>query len=574
MRIYKSLYPVPPPAPDRNVHEFLFERPEQAAWPDFTIYIDEATGEKTTFRAFKERVLAAATFFRRHAGLDLRDDDMVGIMCENSSGTSLVIHALLAAAVPFVLLPAFGTVFEAEYAARLCTISRLFVSKSLLAPAMKVASKVGLSPSRVYVVDRNADDHMSLRDMIETVYVESIPIAQPRLVKAGTLAYLVLSSGTSGAPKGVMVTHGNVIYASLQHLIVGQATAAVALPSKLSTPEGIPLALAVLPMYHTYGLHLYCFRPCLIPSTCIFVPRWNLKRALQTVQRYQITHMALVPSMMLQLVNSPLVKPDDLQCIIVVNCGGAYLPPEVVTKLRGVLREGFGLVNGYGMSEGTISAIQQPSVNGLLDGAVRLRPEATGILLPGLEARLVQDGKDVDDGAVGELWLRGSSVVQGYWNDERATKATFCGGWLRTGDRFHVEDGIYFLCVLNALRAEPDTLKVSGVQVSPKEIEDVLLAHPDKLIVDASVAGVSGGRISDEKVPRAWVVLSDAGARRSTDATIKSLDDWHRQMLSKQKWLRGGIEVVTAIPKTPTGKSLRRVLQEQHERRTRAQAKL
>ena len=131
-----------------------------------------------------------------------------------------------------------------------------------------------------------------------------------------------------------------------------------------------------------------------------------------------------------------------------------------------------------------------------------------------------------------------------------------------------------------------DTLKVSGIQVSPMEIEDVLLAEPKKLIMDATVAGVSGGRISDEKVPRAWVVLSAAGRKLGVDSTVKELKAWHEDRLSKYKWLRGGIEVVQEvclflvvslsgpilsggflcqIPKSPTGKVLRRVLQDKYE---------
>ena len=130
-----------------------------------------------------------------------------------------------------------------------------------------------------------------------------------------------------------------------------------------------------------------------------------------------------------------------------------------------------------------------------------------------------------------------------------------------------------------------DTLKVSGVQVSPSELEVALMAQPDGLIEDVLVAGVSGGRTSDEKVPRAWIVLNRAGKRRGAAATIKVLEEWSQQNLTKQKWLRGGFEVVTEvciliphenwrlitpnhqIPKSPTGKVLRKILQDTYEQR-------
>jgi len=110
-----------------------------------------------------------------------------------------------------------------------------------------------------------------------------------------------------------------------------------------------------------------------------------------------------------------------------------------------------------------------------------------------------------------------------------------------------------------------DTLKVSGIQVSPIEIENVLLANPKGLITDVTVAGVSGGRISDEKLPRAWVVLSESGRKMGTKKVQQELVTWHQENLSRYKWLRGGIEFVNHIPKSPTGKVLRRVLQAEYE---------
>ena len=131
-----------------------------------------------------------------------------------------------------------------------------------------------------------------------------------------------------------------------------------------------------------------------------------------------------------------------------------------------------------------------------------------------------------------------------------------------------------------------DTLKVSGVQVSPSELEVALMAQSDGLIEDVLIAGVSGGRTPDEKVPRAWIVLSRAGKRKGATAAIKVLEEWSQQSSTKQKWLRGGFEVVAEvcilipyeedgklttpncqIPKSPTGKVLRRILQDTYEQK-------
>jgi len=207
-------------------------------------------------------------------------------------------------------------------------------------------------------------------------------------------------------------------------------------------------------------------------------------------------------------------------------------------------------------------------------GKLRQVHGSTGVLLPGMEAMLFKDEKSVPSGTdsgeagckvnePGELWLRSKNIALGYWNNPKANRETFIGGWLRTGDRFKYDEEGYFWY---ADRVK-DTLKVSGAQVSPVEIEDCLLAHPLQLITDATVAGVSGGRTDDEKVPRAWIVLSNLGASKEWGKAkvIVELERWHQENLSKYKWLRGGIEVVDSIPKSPTGKTLRRVLQDRYE---------
>jgi len=187
--------------------------------------------------------------------------------------------------------------------------------------------------------------------------------------------------------------------------------------------------------------------------------------------------------------------------------------------------------------------------------------------LPSLQARIVrEDGTDSGFGEPGELWVKGGSISQGYFGDERATAETFTkDGWLKTGDIFIIDEKGNFFFVERA----KDTLKVSGVQVSPSELETTLMAQPDDLISDVVVAGVSGGRTSDEKVPRAWIVLNQAGQKKGAEATIMALEEWSRQNLTKQKWLRGGFEVVVEIPKSPTGKVLRRVLQDVYEQTNR-----
>ncbi|KAJ7061870.1 hypothetical protein C8F01DRAFT_1231030 [Mycena amicta] len=184
----------------------------------------------------------------------------------------------------------------------------------------------------------------------------------------------------------------------------------------------------------------------------------------------------------------------------------------------------------------------------------RLVPRVQRMLLPGLSARPVKTPPPRQTQAPTSRANSGSADRPSaqYWNNPAANEAMFVDGWLRTGDQFRVDEkGFFFF----ADRAK-DTLKISGIQVSQKEIEDVLLAHPSKLITDVAVAGVSalGG-----------------GGQRTRREVVRVLREWHEEQLSRYNWLRGGIAVVETIPKTPMGKTLRRTLQAEYEKKQQQQ---
>jgi len=321
------------------------------------------------------------------------------------------------------------------------------------------------------------------------------------------------------------------------------------------------VTLAFLPLHHSYGLFVFCFRISFGPGTLAILSKWDINTALRVIPKYKISFLALVPSVIHQLINHPGIEKADFSSVSVIGSGAAYLPQEMGQKLLSLAPKGASYSEGYGMSEMTVSGVVQP-VNGSLNGKLTLVLGSTGVLIPGMEARIMRDdGTDANINETGELWMRGENVALGYWNNEKASKETFVDGWVHTGDKFYVDAGGNFWY---ADRAK-DTLKVSGAQVSPVEIEKCLLEHPGKFINDVTVAGVSGGRISDEKVPRAWIVLTPAGKKCGVAAVVKELDAWHQKNLSKYKWLRGGIQVVDQIPKSPTGKVLRRVLQDRYE---------
>ncbi|OJA15008.1 hypothetical protein AZE42_12404 [Rhizopogon vesiculosus] len=384
-----------------------------------------------------------------------------------------------------------------------------------------------------------------------------------------------------------MLSHGNITHVLLGMMVIGMEMAKVKPPPVWNTPEGIQISLNVVPIYHSLGLYLTSFFNFLGRSTTVMLSKWNIEVFFDSIPKYQITNLGFVPSLIHQVVHHPRFKTADMSSVKGVGCGAAHLPPQLADQLRARFPGMERINQGYGLSEITMGAAMTP-VPGLLNGRAKDKPDSVGILFPSLEARIVRpDGSPAGPNEPGELLLRGPVVALGYKGNEKATRETFVDGWLHTGDQLRIdEDGVLFFvdrtkahyltsfvsCCTNPF--SQDTLKISGMQVSPSEIENALLAHPDKLIIDVAVAGVSGGRTSDERIPRAWVVLSPAGAALGEREVAARLVVWVQEQLSRYKWLRGGIEIVGAIPKSPTGKVLRRVLVEEYEKGVNAKAKL
>ncbi|KAJ7893270.1 hypothetical protein B0H13DRAFT_2527619 [Mycena leptocephala] len=575
MSIIKSPYPPLPPLPEINVYDVLFERPDQdragrqAVWPDYTIHIEEKTGRRRTYKELVECVRWGATALGTKAsdgglGLTGDGDEMIGLLGNNSlvrdsffkiSVNDLtnyhvqeyidIVLSLITVTTPFTLISTYSTRFELVHALKLTKATRLFVDATLLPDVLAAIQdpEVHIPADKIYILSgQGVNGRESFTQMIDGMKRKNIPLEPVRPAKKDTLAYLVLSSGTSGLPKAVMITHGNIIYANYQMTMVNQFAAPYAAPR----PEGsVLITIGVFPMFHACGLHAYIFWASLRPTTYVILEKWNTEHFLRAIVKYRATDLGLIPSAIHQLVNHPAIKSADLSSVISITSGAAYLPPELEAQMTRFLNEGTGI---YQDARGARASLLGDVKHGPPP------PNTMGILLPGLDGRIVRDdGTSAAPGEPGELWLRGGNITAGYWNNPQANANAFVDGWLRTGDQFRADEKGYFFF---ADRAK-DTLKVSGIQVSPNEIEDVLFAHPEKLISDVSVAGVSGGRTADEKRRR------EEGA----PAAIPALEKWHRESLSRYKWLRGGIEVVEEIPKTPTGKNKRRVLQDEYERR-------
>ena len=341
------------------------------------------------------------------------------------------------------------------------------------------------------------------------------------------LAVLVFTSGTAGSPKAAMLTHGNL----LSNLQQCQAH-----PGRQQGADDV--VLGVLPFFHIFGLNVVLGLSLVAGSTVLLVERFDPQSAIESIRTHGITVISGAPGMWSAWASLPGTRPGDMATVRVGTSGAARLEPQV----RRTIEERFGLriMEGYGLTEAS------PVVT---SGTGFDAPEGSiGVPLPGVHVRLVdQSGEDALVGDAGEIWVKGPNVFVGYWEDPEATAGALTeDGWLRTGDVAVVDDD-GFLFIVDRVK---DLIIVSGFNVYPAEVEDVLLRHPD--VEQAAVVGVPHPH-SGEAV-KAYVVTAD-GAAVEEDELIHHCEAHLARYKCPQK-----VTFVDEIPQGTTGKVLRKEL--------------
>ncbi|KAF8689650.1 acetyl-CoA synthetase, partial [Rhizoctonia solani] len=358
--------------------------------------------------------------------------------------------------------------------------------------------------------------------------------------------YLCYSSGTTGLSKGVETSHHN--------------TNAVIAMSRAAFPEmiqGRDVLLGILPFFHSYGaMHLIQY-PLTLAVPVVISPAFNPETFCASIQRFKITCALVVPPVLVVLASHPVVDKYDFSSLRFLFCGAAPLRAELIASVQSRLR-GRGaevlVPQGCGLTEMSPTVLLTP-----LHRATE-KIGSAGELLPNLEARLVgEDGLDVELGQPGELWLRGPSVMKGYLNNPTATRnAITPDGWFKTGDVV-IRDKDGFYTIIDRLK---ELIKYKGSQVPPADLENVLLSHPD--IIDAGVIGIESVEQATELPSRAYIVhraghdsFSSSEKRHAFESGVQS---WIQSRVAKHKYLRGGVTLIESIPKSPSGKILRREL--------------
>jgi len=351
---------------------------------------------------------------------------------------------------------------------------------------------------------------------------------------AQDIVVLPYSSGTTGLPKGVMLTHRNLV-------------------ANLCQCEGMQgfdvfgeqdVVVAVLPFFHIYGMVVIMMLGLAGGGTIVSMPRFDLAEFLGIVQKYKATVLPLVPPIVLGLVKHPMVAQFDLSSVRLVFSGAAPLGEDMARALSAKL--GCPVVQGYGMTEASPVTHLSPTRN------APLRPGSAGRIVPNTEVKIVgvDSGVEVPQGQDGELWIRGPQIMKGYLGRPEDTAASIDPqGWYHTGDVGYVDPDGYFFIVDRT----KELIKYKGMQVAPAELEALLLTHP--AVLDVAVV-----RKADEEageVPKAYVVLKPDDASRATGG--EAIMGWVAQRVSPHKRVRH-VEFIDQIPKSASGKILRRVL--------------
>jgi 4-coumarate--CoA ligase len=557
--------PFPPTPSNLNIHELCFP-PNNPLPQDYPLFINATTNEVVTLHQFYARVCAMARVLRHDGpnplGLeksprhDKEDGEIMGLFSRNHLHYPAVVHACFRSELVFGGISPASTPYELWWVLRKMQITSIMCHETLL-PVLQEALKLGSGQSDglplKLVLDHKKivvlSDNPMLNEVAGHRTTESLvregmklPERFRKLIGGDQMAYLFQSSGTSGLPKAMMITHKNGCHSGMQTLITAVQAARYAGVEPLSPPGR---TLGVIPMYHSYGMILWILRINMLRNTNIMLPKWDIEVALKSIEKYKITHLPLVPPLVRQLAQSELTEKYDLSSVIGAASGAAYLPPDVAYQLAKKLPQGAQapVPSGYGLSEA--ASIASPAAPGIF-GLEPALPGTIGYLLPGMEGRVVDPDtlRDVPKGEKGELWARGAVVTPGYFKDPEATAEIFTEPeWLRTGDLVmrDEQDRIHYLDRLKEM------IKVKGLQVAATEVEDTLLDHPERLVRDACVAGVDNGRGDGSLFVRAWVVLTDEGGSQAESVVAHKLENWVHNRLSKHKWLTAGIEVVNSV---------------------------
>ncbi|KAJ7494975.1 hypothetical protein FB451DRAFT_1121591 [Mycena latifolia] len=564
-RIYR--HPTKPTVdiPQLDLLTFLFDSEHSFAQDDaLVLHADAADPSnrvtKATLRSLTQRI---AHGLRAHFDIGARgpNTDIVTVISGGQVLVPAAFFGIIAAGGVYSAASPSSTPADLARQVRIGTSRLVIAGRAHAGVAREAAAQCGLDAGRVVLVLDSSPGRWSLKsvdrsmDALSDQTLEWERVTDPKALEE-SLITILWSSGTTGLPKGVRLSHLNLV----AETYITALSARDWLVREFETnPSFVPTpyrTLGHLPVSHIAGLFGYMVGPMYSAGTVFWLPRYSWADLLRYAERHEITVFYTVPSIFLRITKDPAAA-RAFRFVVGASTGAAPMDAALQRAASAKLGEGgkepVRIGQTWGLSETTGAVTAMPSGDADADAYGSLSP-----VLPGVELRIVdEEMRDVEEGEEGELLVRSVLVTRGYFRNEDATRAAFWDGWFCTGDVGVVREGRFYL-----VDRKKEILKYKGQQVAPAELENVLFAHPR--VHEAAVIGVPTPDDPGNDLPRAYVVVDDRGK-----VTAEEIAEYVRARVAPYKQLRGGVVFVDEIPKNAVGKFLRRDLRERAKREMR-----
>jgi long-chain acyl-CoA synthetase len=438
--------------------------------------------------------------------------DRVGLVMPNVPPFPVLFFGALAAGAVVVPMNPLLKAREVKYYLEDSGASLVFAWEAMADEAGKAAEEVGIDCVAV-----EADGFLEL-------LAEHEPVDDVADREDDETVVLLYTSGTTGQPKGAELTHGN---------LSTNATVSAETLVELSPDD---VVMGCLPLFHCFGLTCGLNAAVSVGACLTLIPRFDAEKALEVIGRDKVTVFEGVPTMYAGMLNAPDAESYDVSSLRSCISGGSAMPVEVMKSFE----EAFGCIvlEGYGLSETSpVASFNRPDLE--------RKPGSIGVPVRGVEMKLVDDdGKDVAEGEVGEIAIKGENVMKGYWGREDATKESIVDGWFLSGDMAKQdEDGYYFI-----VDRKKDLIIRGGYNVYPREVEEALYEH--EAVAEVAVIGVPHDELGEE-------VGAAVALKKGESVDEDELREFAKERLAAYKYPRH-LWIVDELPKGPTGKILRR----------------